>query len=1288
MAVSIAQYVDLLFKKLQGVAKTANATVKGASNESIASPAFLRGDIVWMQSDQIPSTAQAVSNISNARINGNSVQCVADTTVPPIGGIYPTWLSNVSYWIPQELGATWLPKVFVGPSGAANIQATGTQIFSAGISGVGEYYFDTQAGVLNFIGETIPSVLTAGNVVYISGYEYVGAIGVTNQPGNLTVGNLSITSTTANRVLYTNNDKFVVTTNNLTFDGASLVLTGTANVSANVSVGNLYSAGLIDAVGNVNGNNFNVTNALSVNGNAIIGGDLVVNGNLTYVNVTDLTVEDPIIGLGRGANDAPLTTNDGKDRGEQLWYYSGSEKSAFIGYDNSAGNLLAAVDVTIANEIVTVNQFGTWQIGNLYGESALITGNVDAANISSTGNISAIGNVMAGNVISSGAVIGNVEISGNLTVLNLTVIDYFQGNIVNISNTISAMGTITGGNLVSNAAISAATTINATGNITGGNLISNAAVSAATTIDATGNITGGNLITTGLASVTGNITSGNVITVGIANIGTLEVTGTGSITGNANVGNLSTAGQIVAIGNITGGNISAGSGIISTTGNINGGNLNATASITAGTTVIATGNITGGNINSNATFTGVTANISGNVNAGNVNIDTALNVPNVTVSGNILAGNVNSNAAVTGVTITASGNLVGSNANITNGVYSATVDATGNITGGNIITAGLTSTGTLETAGNALIGGNLIVQGNITYINIDDLRVEDPIIILGTGPNGAPLIVDDGKDRGIYMEYFETGLGNAFVGFKNSSGNMVIANNVEFTANDVVGINSYGTLEAGNLYIQSAVSTGNVTAGNLTTTGITSTGSLTASTTISATGNITGGNINTAGNVDATGNVNGTGAVFSGNVTAQHFIGNIDAGGANTNIQFNDGDILAGSAAFTFDKTSNAVVATGNITGANLISNAGIYGNTANITGNLFAGNVYSGGVIDAVGNITGGNLITAGLITAVGNITGGNLITVGTANIATLEVTGTANVALTATVGNLSTLGVVSATSNITGGNLITAGLVSATGNINGGNINTAGNVTANYVIAESGLIGNVTIDDLNVGNVTANGFANVTGNVTGGNLITAGLITAIGNITGGNLITAGLITVVGNILGSGAVFSGNVTSDTFIGNIVGNTGTIGNLTFANTTISTQLANGNITLSATGNSFVQIGGTYGLVVPAGNTAQRLAVGNVAGTVRFNTDVSRIEVYDGTEWDQIVSGVTSQALNGDGSTVAFTLDRASTAAAALIMLNGVVQRPGFAYDITPSPSTNLIFTEAPAVGDVIDIRYL
>ena len=225
MAVSVAQYIDLLFKKLQGVAKTANAATKSASNESIASPAFIRGDIVWMQSDQITSSAGAITGIANARINSNSVQCAPDTTVPPIGGIRPTWLSNVSYWIPQEFGATWLPKVYVGPAAAANIQATGTQIFSAGIGGVGEYFFDTQAGVLNFIGETIPTVLTAGNVVYIAGYEYVGALGVTNNPGNVTIGNLTVANTTVSTNLANGNITLTATGNGL------VTITGTGGIT-------------------------------------------------------------------------------------------------------------------------------------------------------------------------------------------------------------------------------------------------------------------------------------------------------------------------------------------------------------------------------------------------------------------------------------------------------------------------------------------------------------------------------------------------------------------------------------------------------------------------------------------------------------------------------------------------------------------------------------------------------------------------------------------------------------------------------------------------------------------------------------------------------------------------------------------------------------------------------------------------------------------------------------------------------------------------------------------------
>jgi hypothetical protein len=125
---------------------------------------------------------------------------------------------------------------------------------------------------------------------------------------------------------------------------------------------------------------------------------------------------------------------------------------------------------------------------------------------------------------------------------------------------------------------------------------------------------------------------------------------------------------------------------------------------------------------------------------------------------------------------------------------------------------------------------------------------------------------------------------------------------------------------------------GNANVGNLGTSGF-----------ITATGNITGGNINFgAGRVSGTGNVYASN--FIGNIS-----GNIDAAGSNTWVQFNDtGDLLGASAGFTFDKTSNAVVITGNVTGGNILTGGSISatGNISgagnvNITGSLNTGNIF-----------------------------------------------------------------------------------------------------------------------------------------------------------------------------------------------------------------------------------------------------------------------------------------------------------------------------------------------------------
>lgn len=58
--------------------------------------------------------------------------------------------------------------------------------------------------------------------------------------------------------------------------------------------------------------------------------------------------------------------------------------------------------------------------------------------------------------------------------------------------------------------------------------------------------------------------------------------------------------------------------------------------------------------------------------------------------------------------------------------------------------------------------------------------------------------------------------------------------------------------------------------------------------------------------------INPNGTTFSGG-------GGGTPGGANTQVQFNDGGSFGGTAGFTFDKSSNAVSAAGNISGGNII---------------------------------------------------------------------------------------------------------------------------------------------------------------------------------------------------------------------------------------------------------------------------------------------------------------------------------------------------------------------------------
>lgn len=111
-----------------------------------------------------------------------------------------------------------------------------------------------------------------------------------------------------------------------------------------------------------------------------------------------------------------------------------------------------------------------------------------------------------------------------------------------------------------------------------------------------------------------------------------------------------------------------------------------------------------------------------------------------------------------------------------------------------------------------------------------------------------------------------------------------------------------------------------------------------------------------------------------------------------------------------------------------------------------------------------------------------------------------------------------------------------------------------------------------------------------------------------------------------------------------------VDNLDLNGNTISSTDANGNIVLDPNGTGYVSVVGTNGIVIPVGTSGQRGP--SIQGTVRYNTDTSTFEGYNGAQWGSLggvrsVDGLTyiSAELNpGDSDdTIRFyTANSAST----------------------------------------------
>jgi len=539
--------------------------------------------------------------------------------------------------------------------------------------------------------------------------------------------------------------------------------------------------------------------------------------------------------------------------------------------------------------------------------------------------------------------------------------------------------------------------------------------------------------------------------------------------------------------------------------------------------------------------------------------------------------------------------------------------------GGTRVFGGLTVDSALTVA-DVTISGNLVIQGTTTTVDSTSTRIEDPLIELGGGAAGAALSVNDGKERGLLMHYYDGVAKDAYMGWNTTGSEFAFAKQVVVSDNDVTTVTAYGNVH-GDHFIGSGAAltsltgaevTGTVAlanmaayAGNVTNASqpnITSLGNLTTLFVGNATSNIslTGGVLTTTGNANVGGNINVIGNAKIGNLIVDGtisgtFSGSTSAPGANTQIVFNDDGTSNATSGLTFDKVTNALVSTGNVSGGNLTT-AGVVSATGNVsggnlttagvvaaTGNVSGGNLTTAGAVDATGTITGGNLSTAGTVAATGNVSGGNLTTAGVVSAATLSASGTA------TVGNLSTVGTVTATGTITGGDLTTGGNIDGTG---------AGSTA-------------------NVSYLTVRTTANITSTATVGNLSTAGTVIATGNITGGNLTTTGKATV-GVLNVTGTITGDLIPTTNFGGNIGNATLAWKDLWLSGTTIN--LGTQSISSNAEGTTLSNVTTMATLVVSGtANVGNLTTAGTIVGANVTANNVAATQIVFADSAKKLVS---------------------------------------------------------------------
>ena len=354
MAISDSQKIDFLWKKVGfGKAKTDTNANKKAPNEPNASSLIIKDADIWNQSGSVPSTIpSANSTIVNLYLD--SVSGALETTEDGTSSDNRTWKTGITNWIPPQFGSTYQLKVYAAPSGTANVQTSGTQLFETGSGNSDEWYFDYQSGILNFIGDNLPSDIgtSSGNVIHVAGAVYVGNTGVTSTGASMVYHNYanltvlySQTSIEAGDFIKVDDRgdgeyALYIANQQDPSQASHLTLIGTAD-SAVTDSGTLTST-------------FDYTTGVG----SVVLGNISEGSKVTSVTVTVNTAFDDVnaeITIGDASDNQRLMTADESDLTDAFAYesmpnyvYTNTTDTQVLAYLNTSGGSQGNVTVTVS----------------------------------------------------------------------------------------------------------------------------------------------------------------------------------------------------------------------------------------------------------------------------------------------------------------------------------------------------------------------------------------------------------------------------------------------------------------------------------------------------------------------------------------------------------------------------------------------------------------------------------------------------------------------------------------------------------------------------------------------------------------------------------------------------------------------------------------------------------------------------------------------------------------------------------------------------------------------------